>query len=145
MLYLVLLHEEGVSDTFLTGTSGSAYTVHIIFCGEREAVVDNYFDIWNIQSPSSHIGCYLCLHILKQNRPFSVLLLWPISTEPYNYESHRKFHFHKNACNTNHRWRQKIVIWLGYIKGNIIIERRSFVRKRMFTGFYPPYVSHHQV
>lgn len=57
--YLVLLSKKCVSNTLFTGPSSPSYSVNIVLCGERKAVVDNYFNIRNIQSSSSHISCYL--------------------------------------------------------------------------------------
>lgn len=58
-IYLVLLHEECMSDTLLSSPPNS---VDMVFCGERKAIVDHYFNIWNIQSPSSHVSCYLHIY-----------------------------------------------------------------------------------
>lgn len=61
-IYLVLLHEECMGNTLLPSPSSPPNSVDIIFCGERKAIVDHYFNIWNIQSPSSHVSSYLRIY-----------------------------------------------------------------------------------
>ncbi|KAJ0431735.1 hypothetical protein HanIR_Chr17g0851591 [Helianthus annuus] len=59
---LILLHEESVCNAFFTSPTRSSNSVDIILCGQREAVVNYNFNIWNIQPPSSYICSDLHQH-----------------------------------------------------------------------------------
>jgi len=57
--YLILLCEECMGNTFLTSSSSPPNSMNIIFCSQRKTIVYHYFNIWNIQSPCSHISSNL--------------------------------------------------------------------------------------
>ena len=57
--YLVLLHEECMSNTLFTSPSSPPNSVDIVLCGQRKTIVDHHFNIRNIQSSSSYVSSYL--------------------------------------------------------------------------------------
>lgn len=73
--YLVLLHEECMSNTLFTSPSSPPNSVDIVLCGQRKTIVDHHFNIRNIQSSSSYVSSYLRVygHVNRTNRLLEIV------------------------------------------------------------------------
>ena len=76
-----MLEKKGVGDTFfVSGTTGTAHSVDVVFFIFRTIKVDDCFDGGNVKTSTCHIGCYqnvvdTLLEFREDFRPFQLGLV----------------------------------------------------------------------